>query len=95
VDDGPPFEASGEPWTDTSPGRRWTNSDPDVDQPTGLDTGQQTLDQAASPYEQGEISPWYGGDDGLGESGSSLAGGQPAQAGYDPGQIAKAPKAAE
>lgn len=39
----------------------------DLDQEPG-----QSASPPASPYDQGEVSSWYGGDTGMGDSGSSL-----------------------
>ena len=39
----------------------------------------------SSPYDHGEMSSWYGGDDGMGDTGSSLSGGPTTHHQYDRG----------
>jgi osmotically-inducible protein OsmY len=38
--------------------------------------GQPSYGRAASPYDQGDVGPWYGGDTGMGDPGTSQYGGQ-------------------
>jgi osmotically-inducible protein OsmY len=43
----------------------------------------------SSPYDHGEMSSWYGGDDGMGDTGSSLSGGPTTYTQSDRGQFGR------
>jgi hypothetical protein len=68
------FETSGDDWADDRGGRRdrGTGGERRSSRPGG--PGDAPYGRSSAPYDQGEMSSWYGGDSGMGDYGSSQAG---------------------